>query len=111
MQKFGKLRINAYSIVIVIITMVFLVFMLSGITLSIKNNKNNSKTKQVDAIVFNSGDLAINFIDGNKVDLEYPNEKKYEYKFSVTNTGSNRVYYSIYLKNTTIIKDNIKYKF
>ena len=104
-----RIKINAYGLVLIFITMVFLIFMLSGITLSF-NNKNNSKTKQVDAIVFNSGDLAINFIDGNKVDLEYPNEKKYEYKFSVTNTGSNRVYYSIYLKNTTIIKDNIKYR-
>lgn len=103
MQKFGKLRINAYSIVIAIITMVFLVFMLSGITLSIKNN-----TKQVDAIVFSSGDLAINYLDGNKIKLDYPNQKKYEYNFSVTNTGSSRIYYSIYLKNTAIIKNNIK---
>ena len=95
MQKFGKLRINAYSIVIAIITMVFLVFMLSGITLSIKNNKKN--TKQVDAIVFSSGDLAINYLDNNKIKLDYPNQKKYEYNFSVTNTGSSRIYYSIYL--------------
>ena len=108
MQKNKKRRkLSAYGIVLVIITMVFVVFMLSGITMSFKNN-NKDNTKQVDAIVFNSGDLAINYLDGNKIDLEYPNQKKYEYSFSVTNTGSSKIYYSIYINNTSVINDNIK---
>ena len=105
MQKTTR-RLNAYKLVLIIITLVFLVFMLSGITLSFDNNIG---LKQVDAIVFNVGDLAINYIDGNKIDLKYPTKKKYEYSFSVTNTGSNKVYYAIYLKDTSVVKENIKY--
>ncbi len=105
MQKTTR-RLNAYKLVLIIITLVFLVFMLSGITLSFDNNIG---LKQVDAIVFNVGDLAINYIDGNKIDLKYPTKKKYEYSFSVTNTGSNKVYYAIYLKDASVVKENIKY--
>lgn len=99
-------KMNSYSIVLIIITLTFLIFMLSGITLSY----DNKKTKQVDAIVFNSGDLAINYLDGNKINLEYPTEKKYEYSFSVTNTGSNKIYYAIYLKDTIVVNDNITFR-
>ena len=99
-------KMNSYSIVLIIITLTFLIFMLSGITLSY----DNKKTKQVDAIVFNSGDLAINYLDGNKINLEYPTEKKYEYSFSVTNTGSNKIYYAIYLKDASVVNDNITFR-
>ena len=99
-------KMNSYSIVLIIITLAFLIFMLSGITLSY----DNKKTKQVDAIVFNSGDLAINYLDGNKINLEYPTEKKYEYSFSVTNTGSNKIYYAIYLKDASVVNDNITFR-
>ena len=99
-------KMNSYSIVLIIITLTFLIFMLSGITLSY----DNKKTKQVDAIVFNSGDLAINYLDGNKINLEYPTEKKYEYSFSVTNTGSNKIYYAIYLKDTIVVNNNITFR-
>jgi len=102
-------RIDAYHFVLIIITLVFLVFMFSGITLS-KMDTNNKENKQVDAIVFNVGDLAINYIDGNKIDLEYPNQKEYKYNFSITNTSSNKIYYTVYLKDTKITNKNIKIK-
>ena len=102
-------RIDAYHFVLIIITLVFLVFMFSGITLS-KMDTNKKENKQVDAIVFNVGDLAINYIDGNKIDLEYPNQKEYKYNFSITNTSSNKIYYTVYLKDTQITNKNIKIK-
>ncbi len=108
-NKKKKKKINAYNLVLVIITLVFLVFMLSGLTYS-RLNSHKPKGKQVDAIVFNIGDLAINYLDGNKIDLDYPTNKKYEYSFSVTNTSSSRIYYTIYLKDTEVIKNNIKVK-
>ncbi len=104
MQK--NKRINPYKFILIIIVLTFFVFMFSGITLSyISTNKN---TKQISAIVFNEGDLAINYLDGNKVKIEKPFNKSYEYKFSVTNTGSSKVYYAIYLTNVQVYEKNIK---
>lgn len=108
MQKILKKRkINAYNVVLIIITLVFMIFMFSGITLSHLNN-GKKESKQVDAVVFNVGDLAINYIDGNKIELDYPTKKEYKYNFSITNTSTSRLYYSIYLNDTVIVNKNIK---
>ena len=82
--------------------------MLSGITLSYVDENIRLGKKQVDAIVFNEGDLAINYLDGNRINLNYPTKKKYKYNFSVTNTSSSKIYYSLYIKDCYIINNNVR---
>ena len=104
MQKMK--RINPYKLILIMIVLTFVIFMTSGITLSYINSKED--TKQISAIVFNEGDLAINYLDGNEIKIEYPFNKSYEYSFSITNTGNNKIYYSMYLKNVVVFEKNIK---
>ena len=62
MQSFK--RINPYKYILIVIVLLFFIFMGSGITLSYIHTDN--KSRQVSAIVFNEGELAINYLDGNK---------------------------------------------
>ena len=98
-------KMNPYKKVLIIMTLLFFIFMSSGITLSYISTNNK---KQVDAIVFNEGDLAITFFDGNKINLEFPSKSNYRYQFSVTNTGSNKIYYSVYVKDVEVYDSNIR---
>ena len=103
MQK-KKKKMNPYKKILIFITLVFSILMLSGITYSYINTNNNKK--QIDAIVFNEGDLAITYFDGNEVDLPFPTKSNYKYKFSITNTSTSRIYYSVYF-NSKEIYDSI----
>ena len=98
-------KMNPYKKVLIIMSLLFFIFASSGITLSYINTNNK---KQIDAIVFNEGELAITYFDGNKINLDFPTNKNYRYQFSVTNTGSNKIYYSIYLKDVKVYDSNIR---
>ena len=99
-------KINPYKKVLIMMTLVFFIFMFSGITLSYISTER--KTKQIDALVFNEGDLAITSFDGNIINLQYPTRSNYKYKISITNTSNNRIYYSIYLKNVEVYDSNVR---
>lgn len=53
--------------------------------------------EEVEAVVLNAGDLAINYLDGNEINVVKPKNDEYKYIFSITNTGVSKLYYSIYL--------------
>ena len=104
MQK--KKKMNPYKKTLIIISLVFFIFMFSGITYSYINT--NGTNKQIDAIVLNEGDLAITYFDGNEVNLPFPTKSNYRYQFSVTNTSTNRIYYSVYLNNKEVYDSNVR---
>lgn len=83
------MKLDKYKIIPVILVALFIIIILSVLIIS------NVKTKQTDniAIVMNEGDLAINYIDGNKININ--DKKEHEYNITITNISDQIVYYSL----------------
>ena len=91
----SELRGASWTVKLLIICL--LIVLIDGIISIIMFLSMTDDNEEVEAVVLNVGDLAINYLDGNEINIVKPQKKDYEYVFSVTNTGENKIYYSIYL--------------
>ena len=76
-------------LVIVIVSILLVVFALVFRHVDLVNNNKNTVS-----VVMNDGDLVINYIDGQEFKIK--DDKEHSYIISITNTSSNRLYYSLY---------------
>lgn len=84
-----------YQIIFLCI-LVFIVILGLGVFF-VSSHDGKKEEEETVAIVLNSGDLVINYLEGNDFSLDSFDNKRKEYVFSVTNTGSTVLYYSINL--------------
>lgn len=99
-----------YQIILIVMVLSFIAIVVFAIILSYVTeglSKDNNSLDDV-AIVLNEGDLAINYIDGNKIDIK--GKEKKEYTISITNISLNKLYYSVFLENVSL-EDDVDLKF
>ncbi len=92
-----------------IITIVLLISIITLIALGItifSINKHKNKTQPI-AIVTNSGNITVNYLEGNKIKLKKASKGDHTYTLSITNNGQSKNYYSIYIKDCVINKNDI----
>ena len=94
-----------YKFVIYILIATFITLLALAITIG--TIKFNKKSKSPIAIVKNSGNITINYLDGNMVDLKKVGKGDHVYTFSITNSGDTKNYYSIYFKDCVLNKDDV----
>lgn len=85
---------NIYKYGTIILMIVLLIFIITAITISKLGKKDELGNI---AVILSDGDLAINYIDGNMINIK--DNKKHEYHISVTNNSDVRIYYSISIEN------------
>ena len=79
-------------------TLGIVIFLVVAITGAVVISKMDKKPFYDNIAIFLSdGDLAINYIDCNMVNIK--DNKKHEYHISVTNNSANRIYYSLSIEN------------
>ncbi len=94
-----------YKFIIYILIATFITLIALAITIS--TIKINKKSKSPIAIVKNSGNITINYLDGDVVELKKVGKGNHTYTFSITNNGDAKNYYSVYFRNCVINKDDI----
>lgn len=93
-----------YKIVIGSLIIIFILVIIAAIVGSkVKDILENSGPV---SIVMNEGDLVVNYVDGQEVN--YIDSKKHEFKITLTNSSSEKIYYSVYLNN--INEEDVKIK-
>ena len=99
-----------YQFILIVMVLSFIAIVVCAIVLSYMTeglSKDNNSLDDV-AIVLNEGDLAINYIDGNKIDIKGKETKSFT--ISITNLSVNKLYYSIFLENVNL-EENVDLKF
>lgn len=89
------------SIVVIFICIVVLAVFLS-------NFKFEQAIEGTVAVVLNEGDLAINYIDGNEIEIN--DTKEHSYGISINNQSNNKIFYSIYFTDSNFKNATIKIK-
>lgn len=89
-----------YYIIIGCTLIIFLLVL--TITFIITKIRSNNKYREGEAIVLNEGNLTINYLDGN---LLRQKEIEGEYTISITNTSTQRSYYTIQINNIITNKE------
>lgn len=99
------------------IKLLFIFILLIGsIIVSVDYNKyrKDNKIDNNDSIVLSDGDLSINYISGNELNIKNINSSySMEKTFSVTNTGTTALYYAVSLTDidyNVLNSDNLKIK-
>lgn len=85
---------NKYKYGAIILIIILFILIITAITMSNVGKKVENPNV---AIVLSDGDLALNYIDGNKVAIN--DNKSHEYHVSVTNNSEVRIYYSMSIEN------------
>lgn len=85
---------NKYKYGAIILIIILFILIITAITMSKVGKKIENPNV---AIVLSDGDLALNYIDGNKVAIN--DNKSHEYHVSVTNNSEVRIYYSMSIEN------------
>lgn len=83
---------NKYSMIIISMVGVFVILVVLAVIFS--NVKFETKIDGTVATIINDGDLVINYVDGDKIDIA--DNKEHSYGVTITNSSSAKVYYSIY---------------
>ncbi len=86
---------NKYSIIIISMVGVFVILVVLAVIFS--NIRFEEKIDGTVATVINDGDLIINYVDGDNVEIN--DSKEHKYAVSITNSGSSKIYYSIYFNS------------
>ena len=102
-KKNVKSKQNKFIVIILIVSFITLISL--AITVHVINVKK--KNTQPIAIVTNAGDITINYLDGNKINLKKAPKGDHTFTLSITNNGANKNYYSIYFKDCVINKNDI----
>ncbi len=89
---------NKYSLVLLFITMVFL--LLVGLAILFSNVKFEEKVDGTIATIINEGDLIINYVDGDEVELN--GNKEQTYSITITNISTNKIYYSVFFESANM---------
>ncbi len=80
-----------YQVLIIIFTSIFVALVILAITIS--NIDFKPKAEGSVAVILNDGDLVIDYVDGNTVNVG--DKKTKNYGISLTNSSSNTIYYSL----------------
>lgn len=91
MAKFFNTE-NKYSIIILSIVCAFLLIVVLAIVFS--NVKFETRVEGTVATIINDGDLVINYVDGDNIEIN--DNKEHAYSLSITNSSDSKIYYSIY---------------
>lgn len=95
-----------YKIVIFSLIVIFFLVILAALVGS--KIKDIFKNEGPIAIIVNEGDLVVNYIDGQEIN--YFDSKEHEFKITLTNNSSEKIYYSLYLNDINTSNINIKIK-
>lgn len=82
-------KLDKYKIIPITLIAIFIIITLS---ILIASNLKPHQTNDI-AIVMNEGDLAINYIDGNQINIS--DKKEHEYNITITNISTQLIYYSL----------------
>ena len=80
-----------YQVLIIIFTSIFVALVILAITIS--NIDFKAKVEGSVAVILNDGDLVIDYVDGNTVNVG--DKKSKNYGISLTNSSSSTIYYSL----------------
>ncbi len=86
---------DRYQVIILAIVVVFILLVVCA--LIFRHVDIGNKNKNTIGYVMSDGDLSINFIDGEEVSVK--DGKVHSYGISVTNTGTSKLYFSLYFEN------------
>lgn len=100
MAKNKKKKNN--NIISSIILLIICVFLIIGIIFIGKKYLSDNKDNTVN-IVLNEGNLTINYIDGSN--FSFNDNKDHSYSISITNTGNEKIYYSLAIESLITNKD------
>ena len=95
---------NKYQLIMLLILSFFVVIVALAILLS--NIRVDDKVEGTIATVITDGDLVINYVDGNEI--SFNDNDEHRYNISITNTSSNKVYYSIYFEDVNNYDISVK---
>jgi len=97
---------NKYQLVMILIISFFVIVVALAVILS--NVKFKEKVNGTVATVVSDGDLVINYTDGEEINFN--DNKEHSYGISITNSSTNKLYYSIYFYETNLDNINVKIK-
>lgn len=95
---------SKYKIIMILLISFFVLFIVLAVVFS--NVKFEKKPEGTVATVLNDGDLIINYVDGDVISFNDSDE--HVYSISITNSGNNKVYYSIYFSEANIDDINVR---
>lgn len=82
---------NKYPLILVMIVILFVLAV--GTAIFFSEVKFEKKVNGTVATILNDGDLVINYVDGNEV--SFSDNKEHCFGITLTNSGTNKIYYSI----------------
>lgn len=88
---------NKYSVIILSIVCAFLLIVILAVVFS--KIKFEDKVEGTVATIINDGDLVINYVDGDNIEIN--DNKEHTYGISITNSSESKLYYSIYFTSAT----------
>lgn len=94
---------NKYSMIILAIVILFVVIVAGAIFFS---NFKLEKIEGTVAIVMNEGDLVINYVDGNEINIG--DTKEHNYGVTISNTSDTKIFYSIYFSEINVSNVSVK---
>ena len=83
-----------YSMALVVIISIFLVLIAGALLVKHISNINHSNTI---AIIETEGSLSVDYIDGKEI--SFNDKKNHQYNVTITNLGTEKLYYSLYLND------------
>lgn len=83
---------NKYSVIILSIVCAFLLIVVLAVVFS--KIKFEDKVEGTVATIINDGDLVINYVDGDNIEIN--DTKEHTYGISITNSSNTKIYYSVY---------------
>lgn len=97
---------NKYQLIMLLIISLFVAVVALAVVFSKIEFKE--KINGTVATVINDGDLVINYVDGDNI--SFNDDKEHKYGISITNSSSEKLYYSIYFSEVNTSKLNVKIK-
>ena len=85
-------RNDRYQIIILAIVVIFILLVIFA--LIFRNIDIGKKDNNTVGIVLSDGELTINYVDGQ--DIEIKDSKEHTYAITITNTSSKKIFYSLY---------------
>ena len=85
-------RNDRYQIIILAIVVIFILLVIFA--LIFRNIDIGKKDNNTVGIVLSDGELTINYVDGQEIEVK--DSKEYSYAITITNTSSKKIFYSLY---------------
>lgn len=89
---------NKYVVILLSIIIFFILLVILAVVFS--KVKFEKKAEGTVATVINEGELVINYIDGEQI--EFNDNKEHTFNISITNSSTNKIYYSIFFSEANL---------